>query len=273
LGTPSLLTVTVQDHSTTPMLSITGGSVIEGNAGTTTEIQFTVKLSAATSRSISVHYATNDFSAFGGVACGKAGVDYEIASGTASFTPGTSSFTVPVKICGDNSAEANELFAVVLSNPVNATIQFIQTTGTITNDDVLLMLLEDSGPVPDQAAAVDTLLGLRDPFRIVGIPDRFATGPDRNTRVFFFAQNLELNPGEAPSAVVVRFVGSNSQIFDVPADDVRQVFELPDAVTANPSQFAQVKVRLPDNLPTGTATVTIRAHGRVSNAGTIRIVP
>jgi hypothetical protein len=273
LGTPSVLTVTVQDRSTTPRLSITGGSVVEGSTGSTTEILFTINLSAATSRSISVHYATTDFSAFGGPVCGKSGVDYEIASGTASFPAGTTSFTVPLRVCGDASAEANETFGVVLSNPVNATLQTIQAVGTITNDDELLMLLENSGPIPNLAAAVDALLSLRDPFRIVGIPETFATGPDRNTRVLFFAQNLALNPGEGPSAVIVRFAAGNNQTFDVPADDVRQVFEVPDALTANPSEFTQVKVRLPAILPVGTHTVTIRAHGRVSNAGTIRIVP
>lgn len=148
----------------------------------------------------------------------------------------------------------------------------IDGVGTITNDDVLLMLLEDAGPIPGQAVALDALLGLRDPFRVVGIPDRFATGPDRNTRVLFFAQNLALNPGESAVAVTVRFV-INSQTFDVPADDVRQVFEIPDALTANPSEFMQVKVRLPDSLPMGTCTVTIRAHGHISNAGAIRIMP
>jgi len=81
-----------------------------------------------------------------------------------------------------------------------------------------------------------------------------------------------LNPGEASSAVVDRFVGSNNQTIDVQAIDVRNVREA-DESGQRTSEFTQVKVRLPDNLSVGTCTVFIRAHGRSSNLGTIRIAP
>jgi photosystem II stability/assembly factor-like uncharacterized protein len=262
LGPPSTLTVTIQDRSTTLFLGISNASVIEGNTGSTTNALFTVNLSAATGRSISVDYATSNLSAFGGAACGTAGVDYETTSGTLSFPAGTTSLTIPVKVCGDTSAEANEMFRVTLSNGVNALLLPNQGFGVITNDDVLSLLLEDLGQAPNQAAALDALLSVRDPFRIVTIPDWFAAGPDRNTRVILFAQNLQLNPGESASAVIVRLIGSNNQIFDVPAEDVRAIPN---------TDFTQVIFRLPDNLPAGTCALTIRAHGRVSNMGTIRI--
>jgi hypothetical protein len=114
---------------------------------------------------------------------------------------------------------------------------------------------------------------LRDPYQVQGIPDWFSTDPDRNTRLFLFAQNLELNPGQAPLSVIVRFIGSNNQVFDVPAIDVRTVLESLDPFTERDSEITQVKVRLPDNLPVGTCTVIIRANGQSSNMGTIRIVP
>jgi len=37
-------------------------------------------------------------------------------------------------------------------------------------------------------------------------------------------------------------------------------------------ELTEVVFKLPSNLQVGTRTVTIRAHGRISNAGTIRIV-
>jgi hypothetical protein len=272
LGSPNILTVTVQDRTTTPSVFISDAAVIEGNKGSTTEALFTVNLSAQTGRSVSVQYASLNLTAFGGASCGTPGVDYETAFGTISFQPGTNSFTLPVKICGDNNAEANELFRIVLSKPVNATLPFDQGTGMIINDDTLELVLEEQGPLPNQAAAIDALLGLRDPFPIMGIPEWLATGPDRNTRVLLFARNLELNPGELASAVVVRLaIGGNT--FNIPADDVRHVFEVPDVLSVRDSELTQVKFRLLVVPGTGTFTVTIRAHGLESNAGTIRIVP
>jgi uncharacterized protein (TIGR03437 family) len=52
---------------------------------------------------------------------------------------------------------------------------------------------------------------------------------------------------------------------------VRYARDADTVLTDRLSGFTQVKVRLPDNLPPGTCTVTIRAHGRSSNVGTIRI--
>jgi photosystem II stability/assembly factor-like uncharacterized protein len=271
LGSPSVLTVTIQDRTTTPSVFVNDAFVVEGNKGTTTQLSFTVNLSAQTGRTVSVQYASSNVSAFGGASCGTPGVDYVAFSGKFTFQPGTSSFTVPVTICGDNNAEGNETFRVGLTNPVNATVPFGQGTGAILNDDVLELVLEEQGPLPNQAAAIDALLGLRDPFRIVGIPEWLATGPDRNTRVLLFARNLELNPGETAAAVTVRLsIGGNT--FIIPADDVRHVFEVPDVLSVRDSELTQVKFRLSAILPAGTYTVRI-AHGQLSNTGTIRIVP
>jgi len=57
---------------------------------------------------------------------------------------------------------------------------------------------------------------------------------------------------------------SISQFFDVRAEDVRAVPNV---------DFTQVVIRLPDNIPADTYTVTIRAHGRTSTVGSIRIAP
>jgi hypothetical protein len=124
------------------------------------------------------------------------------------------------------------------------------------------LILEESGPGVSQAVVLSELF-LRDPLTLT-IPDFITDRVDRRNRVIFLATNLQLNPGEASSAVVVRFIGSNNQQFDVPADDVRSVPGF---------DFTQVMVKLPSNLVAGTCTVTIRVHGRVSNIGTIRIAP
>ena len=265
LGTPNTLVITIQDRSTPPTILQNNPIVVEGNTGSVSEALFTFTLSAATGRSVSANYATFNLSATGGSSCGNQGTDYETTSGTISFPAGnTSSVTIPIRICGDTSAEASEEFRVNLSNLSNATADSSHGIGTIVDDDQLELILEESGPAADQAAAVDALLFLRDPFRVAGIPEWFTTESDRNTRVMFFVRGLTLNHGESPSAVIVQLGANNTQFFDVPAEDVRAVPNF---------EFMQVVVRLPNSLPPGTCTVTIRAHSRTSNPGTIRIAP
>jgi hypothetical protein len=87
-------------------------------------------------------------------------------------------------------------------------------------------------------------------------------GTDRNTRVIIFATNLQLAPGETASSVIVNLVDGNNQSYDVPAEEVR----LPTGFG-----FTQVIFRLPNGLPVGTCTIRVKAHGQVSNAGTMRI--
>jgi hypothetical protein len=85
---------------------------------------------------------------------------------------------------------------------------------------------------------------------------------DRNTRAVLFARNLQLDPGENFSAVNVNVRGSNNQLITVFPDDVRAVPN---------TDLTQIVFRLPTTFPPGTVTVTLRAHGRVSNIGSFRI--
>lgn len=263
IGAPASMVITIQDRITVPALLAFNASVTEGNSGTT-DARLEVRLSAATGRTVSVNYATVNFNAHGGAACGTQGVDYESTSGTITFQPGTFSTIIPVKVCGDTSAEANETFALSLSGVSNATIANDTGVGVILNDDVIELILEEMGPGVNQAAALDALLALRDPFRVVTVPELFANGTDRNTRVVLFVRNLQLNPGEASGAVSVRLIASNNQVFDVFAEDFRAV---PD------TDLMQIVFRLPSNIPAGTCTVIVRSHTRASNMGTIRIAP
>src|SRR6185436_12826856 len=238
--------------------------VDEGNIGTTTDATFIINLSAATGRAVSVNFATTNLSASGGSKCGSPGVDYESASGNLVFSPTVTAFAIPIKVCGDNNAEANESFRIAFSSPVGAAIQVNSGFGTILDDDLLELLLEESGPVPGQAAAVDALLAVRDPFRVQGIPDFWPNVVDRNTRVAFYVRNLQLNPGESSSAVVVRFFVGFSFFASVPAENVRPIPN---------TEFTQVVVRLPTGLPPNTYTIQILAHSKLSNTGTIRVIP
>jgi Calx-beta domain len=263
LGAPTTLVVTIQDRSTVPVIFLSDASVVEGNTGSTTDASLTFRLSAATGRAVSVNYATANIDATGGTSCSNQGTDYETTSGTISFQPGNTTITVAVKICGDTSGEANETFIIDLSNASNATVGS-EPFRTIIDDDPLDLLFEESGPTVDQVAALDAFSLVRDPFRVV-LPDWFPTaGTDRNTRVMFFVRGLQLDPGELPSDVFVSLFDSNNLFIEVPAEDVRSVPGV---------DFAQVVVRLPEGLAAGTCRVAIRAHGRTTNVGKIRIAP
>ena len=135
-------------------------------------------------------------------------------------------------------------------------------TPTPTPTNQLQLLLDSSGPDSQQAAAVESVSFLRDPFKLVNEANFFTQANDRNTRIILFAINLSLDPSEPPSTVKVHLVDANSFSFDVAAEDVHQVPNFP---------FTQVVFRLPDNLSAGRCTLAIEVHNQLSNSATIRI--
>jgi uncharacterized spore protein YtfJ len=120
-------TVTNDDVTPPPTLSISDVSVTEGNSGTSTA-SFTVSLSAAAAGAVTANYATADGTA-------TAGTDYVAGSGTLNFAAGQITKTVDVTINGDTAVEPNETFLVNLSSAGGATIADAQGQGTLTNDD------------------------------------------------------------------------------------------------------------------------------------------
>ena len=124
-------TGTITDDDATPTLSINSPSVAEGNSGST-NLTFTVRLSAASGRQVTVAYAD----ATTGTA--TSGTDYTtITGGTLTFTAGTTSRTFNVSVTGDTTDEVNETVVVTLSGATNATVSAMAGTGTgtITDDD------------------------------------------------------------------------------------------------------------------------------------------
>ena len=135
---------------------------------------------------------------------------------------------------------------------------------TVVPPPPIELLLDSSGPAADQLTAFESVALLRDPFPIINLTYLFNLGADQNSRILVFARNVTLGQGETAAAVIVNLVDSNSQSFDIPAEDVRAVANM---------DFVQGRFRLPDNLAAGTCTVRIKFHGQTSNAGTMRIKP
>jgi uncharacterized repeat protein (TIGR01451 family) len=130
-GTPSDPDTSNNSVSTStpvlPTVSISDATVTEGNSGTTIA-ELTVSLSGGSTSTVSVVLATGDGTA-------TAGSDYDAASGTLSFSPGSVQRTVSVAVGGDTTVEANETFVVNVSSPTNAFVADGQGQVTITNDD------------------------------------------------------------------------------------------------------------------------------------------
>jgi len=122
---------TILDNDAAPTISINDVSVTEGNSGTS-NATFTILLSAASAKQITVVYSSANGSAI-------APTDYTAVSATTlTFAPGVISRTVTVQVNGDTLVEQDETFVVNLTTPVNATILDSQGTGTIVNDDAVL---------------------------------------------------------------------------------------------------------------------------------------
>ena len=89
---------TIVDNDPPPAITINDATVTEPDTGTV-NATFTVSLTAASSRSITVDYATANGTA-------TAPADYTAGSGTLTFTPGQTSKTITVPVIGDLLDEA-----------------------------------------------------------------------------------------------------------------------------------------------------------------------
>jgi hypothetical protein len=126
LGTQTTATLTIQDNESRPIVTPVNLSVTEGDAGTTSA-DLTVRLSNASTQTVTVDYKTTDGTA-------AASSDYVAAAGTLTFAPGEIVKTIPLQIIGDKLDEGNENFFVDFSNAVNASA-FQRGTITIIDDE------------------------------------------------------------------------------------------------------------------------------------------
>ena len=139
---------TIADDDAAPVLTIADNSAHE-SAGT---ISFPVTLDAESALQVMVNYVTESRDA-------TAGEDYTWVADTLVFRPGERSRMISVPIRQDDLVEAEqEHFAVTLSGPVNATLGAQTATGSIIDDDTLLLsVAADSATVIEGAAATFTV--------------------------------------------------------------------------------------------------------------------
>ena len=128
-------------------------SVADADAGEGAAVEFTVSLSAASDRQVTVRYATS-----GGTA--ESGADFTAASGTLAFGANETSKTVSVSTTDDSLDEENETFTLTLSSPTNATLGDATATGTIRDDDESLPTVSVSNASASEGDAVEFTVSL-----------------------------------------------------------------------------------------------------------------
>ena len=119
-----------------PAISVSDATVQEAEGAV---LVFTATLSHASSRTVTVDYATSDGTAV-------AGSDYTAASGTLTFNAGDTSQAVQVTVLTDSEDESQETLTLTLSNPSQATLDDATGTGTIENGESSSSTVVNSPP-------------------------------------------------------------------------------------------------------------------------------
>lgn len=126
---------------TNPSITIDAITQAEGNNGTT-DFVFTIKLNKSSTKTVSVRAATKDGFAL-------AGKDYSSVDKTVTINPGELSAKLIVSVIADDFREGDDDFQVVLSEPVNATIEIAVGAGSIVNDDTKIQVIETGYSSPN----------------------------------------------------------------------------------------------------------------------------
>ena len=124
IGTATAVTGTITNDDFSK-LSINNITVVEGQ---NSNAILTVTVDNPNPQPITFNYTTAPINA-------TANVDYTSKTGTITIAPNTSTATISIPILNDNLNEANETFAINLSNPVNATLT--NNKGIVTISDTL----------------------------------------------------------------------------------------------------------------------------------------
>jgi urease beta subunit len=199
-------TATIIDGDATPSLTINNVTVVE-EVGTNPlrGMVFTITLSAASGRTVTVKYATSDGTA-------TAGQDYNATSGTLTFAPGETTKTINVPIRSDSIQESDEKLTVTLSEATNATIGDGTGEGTIDDNDTgpqisiadLTVTEGDEGNT--QATFTVTLSAVSGLPVIVDFATAAGTALAASDYITTSGE-LTFNPGETSKTITVQIVG------------------------------------------------------------------
>ena len=147
LGTSLTATGTIIDDDDPPSLSISSGNATEGS-----EIRFTITPSVPSGKIIKVNYSTRDDTAM-------AESDYTAVSDQeVTIAAESVNQAIFINTTQDDLHEDDETFSVILSDPTNATLGTATATGTINDDDDLVVTVQ--GASATEGSAVNFTVSL-----------------------------------------------------------------------------------------------------------------
>jgi len=216
--------------------------------------EFEIKLSAPSTKTVSVTVATAPGTA-------TSNVDFGAGNIVLNIPAGQTSQLLTVFIIGDTIVEPTEDFFLNLSNPVNATIADAQGLGTIIDDDTLSLVTQ---PGTQRAAALNSVFFTNVSFPIVNNMLTFA--PDNRMRILVMAVGLKLAAGEGASSVTATAEDSVGTVRPLTVEFAGKV---PSA-----TWLTQVILKLNDQITTaGDIKIKITWHGVQSNEVIVAVQP
>ncbi|MBC2838813.1 Calx-beta domain-containing protein [Robiginitalea sp. SC105] len=204
-------------------ISINDVSTTEGNGGTK-NFNFTVSVDGGGDALANIGFTINTANGTATVANN----DYVALTGVSgTINSGSNSTQVTVVVNGDTTPEPNETFSVVLSNPSNATINDGTGTGTITNDDNQVLVINNVSQAEGSGGGTT--------------PFNFTVSIQGGTNAF---QNLSfrVNTSDGTASQPGDYTRIQDQIFTIPAGS--------NSVTVPVSVIA-------DNIPEPNETFTV----------------
>ncbi|HEV2834624.1 MAG TPA: PQQ-dependent sugar dehydrogenase [Pyrinomonadaceae bacterium] len=240
----STSTSSIQFSATNYLVNESTGSVMIG-----------VSRIGNTSNPVTINYATNNGTAT------QPG-DYINTSGSLQFADGETIKYFSVPLVNDDLVERSETINVVLSSPGSGAMSGSPFTSTVTifDDDKPLIAVEEN---TSRAAAVESVLLLRDPFSLV---NHFNFSSDQRTRIILFTTGIEILPSEGLSSVLVQIEDNQNHTYPLTVEDIRKVPGI--------DGLSQIVVRLPDTIDTpGDFRISITFRGTIGNKPMINVIP
>ncbi len=253
-GEPSLAVIKIVDDDPTPALRISDVVVPEGPFGQSSGAIFDVSLSIASGRPVFVTLTSQSGTA-------TSGQDFNGGAVTLTFAPGETLKKVLVFVNGDHTVENHENFFINLINPVNAVLGDNQATGTIVEDDALLLLTETDA---QRAIALDSVTWLSGPFSIVNDVN-FST--DHRTRISLFGVGFNLNAsGNSAGLVTATAEDSQGKVHPLTVEFVANI--------SAHNWITQVVIKLNDQITvTGDLKIKLTYLGSTSNTVVVAVKP
>ena len=253
----------------TPTILIADAMASEGDG----EMAFVVGLSIASSKTVTVEYATVDGTA-------SAGTDYEETTGTLTFSALETEQTIRVPIIDDDLDEAVETFTIALSNASNAIVEDGEALGEIVDNDLpVVSVMADPAAVEEGEMVAFTLTRIGDltapltvpvdvtergAFIADGAPTEVTFAADAATTTLLVATDDD-ERDEVDGAVTATITSGaihragepNSAMVTVTDDDERGVTVTPTALTVDEGGSASYMVVLTSE-PTADVTVAVQ---------------